>query len=87
MPHVVGVVFEQLLTNPCLAQPNGIGDHHAVVTRQNPPCLFDGILLKFGQLDRRTCRSFRFLIEVVLEVFVQRFHIDFEWRVLFAAEL
>ena len=44
---MVGIVFQELLANPCLAQSYTIGNHHAVIASQNLAGLLNSILLKF----------------------------------------
>lgn len=87
LAHVVGIIFEQLLADPGFPQPDRIGDQHAVVAGQNLAGLLDRVFLEFGKLDGRTCSLRRFVPKFVLEVLVERLHVDLERRVLPATEL
>jgi len=88
LPQVVGEVLQQLLADPRLAQANGVGDHHAIVAREDLPRLLDGILLKLRKLHSRAGRrGCRLGSEVVTEILVEGLHVDLPRRVLLAAEL
>ena len=77
LSHVISEVFEQLLPDPCLSEPDRIGDYHAIVTRQYLARLLDRVFLKLRELDGGARSSRRFVVKLVLEVLVQRLHVDF----------
>jgi hypothetical protein len=85
---VVGVILEQLLADPGLAQADRVGDHDAVVAGQDAARLLHRVVLELGQLDGGAGGGRRRLaVQVVAEVLVERLHVDFVGRVLAPAEL
>ncbi len=85
---VISEVFQQFLADPGFAEAHAVGDHHAVVSRQDFARLLDGVLLEFAQFDHRAGTGPSILtIEVVAEVLEDGLHVDLVGAVGFAPEL